>query len=850
MDGHTVFVDFLLSLPLSALTALIIGSTDNAQGLLLSFSTAGQVIWSQIYILPLSLRRKYPQLAALLFVGLCMIHMVFGPSIMLSDALAPVMLYSVIVYGDPRNTRAFISLAFVMAFLASVITTSSYTIGPLFSTDDTPAWLGYESCSSSNPNLVTWPCVREISGNAAALLMLFVACLLSVVIMAFWQRARLYTVRMMQERNASLQARQREEARIAALAERRRIARDMHDVVAHTLSTIIVQSDAGRYAGSHDVAIARSTMQTIDHESDAALRNMRQLLGIFEEAREQGHTPTYESSIDNATSDALPAQRDQNISGAAQRAPDPGSAPESAAISQPRFEDIRELITEHDAIAKNPRIIHRIEGTPEPHELSGKASTAAYRIVQESLSNINKYAGHQVHVTLTEQWSSAGLQIRVEDDGLGAKSSEDGHQAGFGLVGMTERVRALGGSVQAGPVREGGFMVEARLPFNSATDGASTQVAFDDEHAAKNRLPLFLQRLRSKPFDQAEPVAGKRFNHIERMSQWSERHYTLIDMIIMLIIIALGISSRALWSPIVTLSDLLPITASSEPLGAAVVILALVPTLCFRRRFPQSSAGIVMVACILQLLCIPDIYIVNLLVLLYLHAVILLGPSSRIRWTMIGTFGMCILLGVKLFVGVFWGYPTLLLAMFKSPLVNSDSTDTLSTSLTVAFVIALGTMALCTATIASALWTRAKGNSALVLREREEALRQEEEQQRLLAASMERDRIGNAIQHEVTSTLRAVKMKATDGLATLDLITDDQQEQTAQRVQDSFAAIGKEGRAALAHMRRLLRILRETRGVGTSPSGSPTQDMELQPAPTLEEQIQHLTSMTSDSSTN
>lgn len=81
---------------------------------------------------------------------------------------------------------------------------------------------------------------------------IFEVCIISTVIVAFWQRARLATVRMMRERNEAIAARDQDERDIAALAERARIARDMHDVVAHTLSIIIVQSDGGRYAGTHD----------------------------------------------------------------------------------------------------------------------------------------------------------------------------------------------------------------------------------------------------------------------------------------------------------------------------------------------------------------------------------------------------------------------------------------------------------------------------------------------------------------------------------------------------------------------------------------------------------------------
>ncbi|MDN6684034.1 MAG: hypothetical protein L0K89_04855, partial [Bifidobacterium crudilactis] len=190
MDRHTVIVDLLLFLPLCVLTGMVIVSTENAQGLLFSVSDIGQVIWSQIYILPLAMRRRYPQIAALTFVGLCMLHMIFGPSIMLTDVVALVMLYSVIVYGDPRNTRAFIALSFMMSLIATAVITSSYTIGPLFSdVANNTGWLGYDSCPSNSPDLVPWPCIRDVSANATAVLVLFLICLVAVIIMAFWQRA-------------------------------------------------------------------------------------------------------------------------------------------------------------------------------------------------------------------------------------------------------------------------------------------------------------------------------------------------------------------------------------------------------------------------------------------------------------------------------------------------------------------------------------------------------------------------------------------------------------------------------------------------------------------------------------
>lgn len=110
---------------------------------------------------------------------------------------------------------------------------------------------------------------------------MFTLVLATTLVAALWQRARQHTIRMLGERNAAIAAREQEEKLIAASAERARIARDMHDIVAHTLSIIIIQSDGGRYAATHDVQLARSTMDTIRHEAEHAMHDMKQLLGVF-----------------------------------------------------------------------------------------------------------------------------------------------------------------------------------------------------------------------------------------------------------------------------------------------------------------------------------------------------------------------------------------------------------------------------------------------------------------------------------------------------------------------------------------------------------------------------------------
>ena len=164
---------------------------------------------------------------------------------------------------------------------------------------------------------------------------------------------------MMHERNDALQAKEDEERHIAALAERARIARDMHDVVAHTLSIIIIQSDGGRYAGANNPALARQTMETIRHESERALHDMKRLLGVF-------------GGSDHAD-----------------------------------YADVDALIDQANAAAGMGCTIRKtVSGQPRVAALGAQASTAMYRMVQEALTNVRKYGGPNVTVQIRELWGA------------------------------------------------------------------------------------------------------------------------------------------------------------------------------------------------------------------------------------------------------------------------------------------------------------------------------------------------------------------------------------------------------------------------------------------------------------
>lgn len=206
------------------------------------------------------------------------------------------------------------------------------------------------------------------------------------------------------------------EVQSAAQDERARIAREMHDVVAHGLSVIVVQADGARYAAARDPGVAVTTLGTIGATGRESLTEMRRLLGLL-------------------------------------RSGDSGVRP------QPGLGDLAHLVT--DAQAAGARIEAHL---PEPlPDVADGVGLAAYRIVQEALTNVRKHAGPDATVRLRVRSEAGAVVVDVADDGRGAAADTDGR--GLGLIGMRERAEARGGTLSAGPSAGGGFAVSARIPL-------------------------------------------------------------------------------------------------------------------------------------------------------------------------------------------------------------------------------------------------------------------------------------------------------------------------------------------------------------------------------------------------
>ena len=853
MHGHVFAGDLIITIVVGFLLFGVTGSVTYNPGLLFDLSPSAQMAWEMVMLVPLLIRRWRPQTGALLCVALTLAHLIFGPCLLGADILALFMLYSVIVYGNPKNTKAFIILALTIGLLASALIAWTMTNGPLLTGGKVHTW---SSWNSSNPNdtmvtediigsIYTGTSMSEVAGMMAQYMLALTpieVCIISTIVMSFWHRARMATVRMMRERNEAIAARDQDERDIAALAERARIARDMHDVVAHTLSIIIVQSDGGRYAGTHDPAVARNTMETIRHESERALHDMQRLLGVF------------------------------------------GGSPHAD------YNDIGNLVEQARTVSPDIRIQRSITGTASPEQLGEQASTASYHVVQEALTNIRKYAGPHVDVYIKESWNNGLLTVTVTDNGRGAAASIDGHTPGYGLLGMRERIESAGGSLQAGPRLGGGFEVMATLPYGGkepATDETGEQYASEqsescnttaisskaklsDEAITRNIAVSISVRIPNQPSEQTQETtqsAGRNYrsnalqhlritapnlrdllkslklesvelantsnarssNWVERVSAWTQRHYVLMDAVGALLLVAL----------LNPMSVSLFFDSPRDMQLSRAIATCCVLALAVRRRFPETCALIVFVLSVVQLVFLGSIEVGHIVAsLCALYSAVLYGREHAWRWTGLAAVTCSALMGLKIAADQH-GYTTLFDAIAASVGLTKPVSATASSGAAfftgVMYTVAV--LMLCAGIMAWARWARSSDSNALVLQAREEALMAEQEKQRILAANMERDRISASIQAEVTATLNSVINQAVDGIRMLDRAEAQGKEPTADEISAAFKAIGEQGRAALKRMRKLLGVLRETGFSDDAHAGS-ASELQLRPAAPLEEQLQ------------
>ncbi len=220
------------------------------------------------------------------------------------------------------------------------------------------------------------------------------------------------------ERAAVLEREREEDLRRAASDERGRIARELHDVIAHGVTVMVVQAGAADQVIERDPARAREALVAVQDAGRQALTDLRRLLGLM---------------------------RDEDP---LRLAPRPGLQELDALIDEMRTAGVP--------------IEVEIQGTPR--DLPAGIDLSAYRILQEALTNVLKHAG-AARARVVVAYAPNAIELEVVDDGCAEKAQGHGH----GLVGMRERVTLYGGTLEAGPAEGDGYRVRARLPLDVAT---------------------------------------------------------------------------------------------------------------------------------------------------------------------------------------------------------------------------------------------------------------------------------------------------------------------------------------------------------------------------------------------
>ncbi|MFJ8040694.1 sensor histidine kinase [Kitasatospora sp. NPDC096147] len=381
---HPLVVDSAWAVLLFLFCLLGYASGEHVETLLLGAVMAGLMVF----------RRRYPDLTTVAAVGLGLSQLAAHVDPNTESVGYLLFAYTGAAFGSPWVSR----LAFTVGLAA----------GPL-----TVARFGVSSESTSTPERV------------------FLAVLMSTPFVLCWAWGRLTRVRRaylveLEDRAARLERERDAQAKVAVAAERARIARELHDVVAHNVSVMIVQADGAAYVLDNSPQQAKEALSTIASTGRQALVEMRRLLGVL---RTTDTTDEY--------------------------VPQPGVAELPELLDQVR---VAGLPVEYAA-------------TGDVQELPRGVELTVYRIVQEALTNVRKHGGPDARASVSVDFRDRELEVLIEDDGRGSTAEQltaggpDGQ--GHGLIGMRERVGMVSGSLDVGPRPGGGFRIRAVLPFKT-----------------------------------------------------------------------------------------------------------------------------------------------------------------------------------------------------------------------------------------------------------------------------------------------------------------------------------------------------------------------------------------------
>ncbi|ETK33902.1 sensor histidine kinase [Microbispora sp. ATCC PTA-5024] len=379
---HSALVDALTVSPV-ALICLLSASAFSSPGSPVHLGRTGILLLSLVLLVPLLWRRRYPREVFAVVALLCFGQWVADIQIVPADLAVLIAMYAVASRCAPRWAVA-AGLVAEFGLLLAVV-----------------RWWG--------------DTLRTLPSSSVFVVAIWIA--------GIYVSTRRRYVESLVERAERAERERDQQARIAASAERARIARELHDVVAHNVSVMVVQADGAAYAMDTDPDQTRRALHAISATGRQALAEMRRLVGVL---RQDAGSPAEEY------------------------APQPGVAQLAELVKQ---------VTESGL-----PIEFAVSGTPR--DLPEGEQLAIYRIVQEALTNTLKHGGPGARARVDVRFAGGQVELRIRDDGRGAAAPR--LEGGHGLIGMRERVAMYGGVVEAAPSPGGGFQVVARIPVGVA----------------------------------------------------------------------------------------------------------------------------------------------------------------------------------------------------------------------------------------------------------------------------------------------------------------------------------------------------------------------------------------------
>jgi signal transduction histidine kinase len=374
--------DALLAAAVTAMVLVDLASPTDAVGVRRTDALA--VLLSLLQTLPLAFRRRAPLVAFVLtLAGVCAYYPL-GYEVTDGTLATFVGVYTVAAYEDRR--KSLVGLGLLAFGMTWYWLTRAESFDPT-----TPIWIGILG-------LLSWGLGEYVRARRAY----------TADVEALAERL---------ERARALEARQ------AAWQERARLARELHDVIGHTVNVMVIQAGAGRRTLAADRGLAERAFQTIESTGREALEELDRLLGILRTEEDEAELPP-----------------------------------------QPGLEQLRTLAGRFEDAGLPVELTIEGEQVPLPRSLD----QSAYRIIQEALTNALRHAGDTIaHVAV--RYRDDRLELEVANDGREDRRPQNHHPGGGrGLIGIRERVALFGGDLEAGPRAGGGFVVRCRFPLTTS----------------------------------------------------------------------------------------------------------------------------------------------------------------------------------------------------------------------------------------------------------------------------------------------------------------------------------------------------------------------------------------------